>query len=86
LLWNFSPKNIIPNISRVDAGTVYLIRSFGVEVMSSADLLLYFTAVLTKAQAISHLRAAKALDQIAIDMWDPYSGKITAFDCFEAVF
>src|SRR6266850_7309918 len=34
----YSPLNAIPYISRVDAGTVELVRSLGVEVVSSADL------------------------------------------------
>ena len=34
----YSPFNNLPLISYVDAGTVELIRSFGIEVISSADL------------------------------------------------
>jgi hypothetical protein len=41
----YSPLNAIPYISRVDAGTVELIRSFGVDVVSSADLVQIFEAV-----------------------------------------
>src|SRR4029078_12129669 len=43
----YSPMNMIPYVSRVDAGTVELIRSFGTEVVSSADLVQMFEAGLT---------------------------------------
>jgi Xaa-Pro aminopeptidase len=65
----YSPKNAIPYVSRVDAGTVDLIRSFGVEVVSSGNFLSVFTAVLNQKQAESHLRAANALDGIANETW-----------------
>ena len=60
----YSPLNTIPYISRVDAGTVELIRSFGVEVVSSADLVQIFEAVWTREQLDSHLYAAKHMRQI----------------------
>jgi Xaa-Pro aminopeptidase len=60
----YSPRCQIPTISRVDAGTVELIRSFGVEVVSSADLVQRFEARLSDAQVESHRRAAAALREI----------------------
>lgn len=66
----YSPKNAIPYVSLVDGGTVDLVRSFGVEVVSSADFLPHFTAVLSDDQVASQLRAAKALDQIVNGAWD----------------
>ncbi len=54
----YSPGNAIPYVSRVDAGTIELIRQFGVEVVSSANLVQRFEAVWTLAQWQSHLRAA----------------------------
>ena len=65
----YSPKNAIPYVSRVDAGTVDLVRSFGVEVVSSGPFLAFFTAVLNPEQMASHLRAAKELDRIANETW-----------------
>lgn len=65
----YSPKNAIPYISRVDAGTVDLIRSFGVDVVSSGDFLAYFTAVLSKEQGESQIRAGKACDEIVNQAW-----------------
>lgn len=66
----YSPKNAIPYVSLVDAGTVDLVRSFGVEVVSSADFLALFTAVLSDEQMASQIRAAKLLDQIVGSAWD----------------
>lgn len=60
----YSPMNAIPYISRVDAGTVELIRSFGTEVVSSADLVQQFEAVMRPEQLQSHLDAAVAMRQI----------------------
>ncbi len=54
-------NNGIPYVSRVDAGTVELIRSFGPEVVSSADFAQRFEAVLSPEQIESHRVAGKAL-------------------------
>jgi Xaa-Pro dipeptidase len=60
----YSPLNTIPYISRVDAGTVELVRSFGVDVASSADLVQVFEAVWSDEQLQSHLDAAKHMREI----------------------
>ncbi len=60
----YSPGNAIPYVSRVDAGTVEMLRSLGLEVLSSADLVQAVEAVLTPEQLASHRRAAKALLEI----------------------
>ncbi|PIS03172.1 MAG: peptidase [Chlamydiae bacterium CG10_big_fil_rev_8_21_14_0_10_42_34] len=65
----YSFKNAIPYISRVDAGTVDLVRSFGVEVVSSGDFLANFTAVLSDEQGQSQIRAGKACDRIVNGAW-----------------
>jgi Xaa-Pro dipeptidase len=57
----YSPMNAIPSIARVDAGTVELVRSFGVEVVSSANLVQYFVAQLSEEQAQSHREAGRRL-------------------------
>lgn len=56
-----SPGAAIPYISRVDAGTVELVRSLGVEIVTSADLVQVAEAVWTPAQLASHRRACAAL-------------------------
>jgi Xaa-Pro aminopeptidase len=60
----YSPMNAIPYISRVDAGTVELVRSFGVEVVSSADLVQIFEAVWDEQQLDTHLYAARHMREI----------------------
>jgi Xaa-Pro aminopeptidase len=60
----YSPMNAIPYISRVDAGTIELVRSLGAEVATSADLVQRFEAVWTDDQYASHRQAATALRQI----------------------
>jgi len=60
----YSPLNAVPYISRVDAGTIELIRSFGVDVVSAADLIQRFEAVWTDAQLESHQYAVTALRRI----------------------
>ncbi|GHO68505.1 peptidase M24 [Ktedonobacter sp. SOSP1-52] len=57
----YSPRNAIPYISRVDAGTIELVRACGVEVVSSADLAQYFVARLTEAQVRGHREAGRRL-------------------------
>ena len=57
----YSAHNAIPYIARVDAGTVELVRSFGVEVVTSADLVQRFEAVWTAAQWETHQYAARML-------------------------
>ncbi|MGE3314214.1 MAG: M24 family metallopeptidase [Planctomycetaceae bacterium] len=55
----YSPRNANPYISRVDAGTLELVRSFGVEVVSSGDLIQLFEAAWSDAQWQAHLDAEK---------------------------
>jgi Xaa-Pro aminopeptidase len=58
----YMPGGTIPTLSRVDAGTIELVRSFGVEVVSSADLVQRFFCRLDAAQVESHKRALAAID------------------------
>jgi Xaa-Pro dipeptidase len=57
----YSPGNAIPYVSRVDAGTIELIRQLGVDIVSSADLVQRFEAVWGPEQWQGHLRAAKGV-------------------------
>jgi Xaa-Pro aminopeptidase len=58
----YIPGGTIPTLSRVDAGTIELVRSYGVEVVSSADLVQRFFCRLDDAQVESHKRALAAID------------------------
>ncbi|WHZ17213.1 MAG: Aminopeptidase YpdF (MP-, MA-, MS-, AP-, NP- specific) [Nitrospira sp.] len=60
----YSPMNAVPYLSRVDAGTIELVRSLGVEVVTSADLVQQFEAVWDEAQLASHQVAAEGLRAI----------------------
>jgi Xaa-Pro aminopeptidase len=60
----YSPKNAIPNISKVDAGTIELVRKQGVNVVSSADLAQYFEARWTEEQYRDNIEVANALRRI----------------------
>ncbi len=53
----YSPRNGNPYISKVDAGTVELVRSFGAEPVASGDLIQQFEAVWDEEQWQLHLRA-----------------------------
>ena len=57
----YSPMNAIPYMSRVDAGTLELVRSCGVEVVSSANLAQRFGSQLTAKQMGSHREAGRRL-------------------------
>ena len=60
----YSPMNGLPRVSRVDAGTVELVRSMGTEVVSSADLMQYATQRWSPEQLAGHQRAADTLGRI----------------------
>jgi Xaa-Pro aminopeptidase len=61
---DYSPQCAIPYVSRVDGGTLELIRGLGVEVVTAADLIQSFEATLTAAQLAGHRRAARHLREI----------------------
>jgi Xaa-Pro aminopeptidase len=60
----YSPKNAIPYVAMVDAGTVELVRSSGPRVVSSADLVQKYEACWSAAQLESHLSAGVEIDRI----------------------
>jgi Xaa-Pro dipeptidase len=60
----YSPKNAIPYVAMVDAGTIELVRSLGPKVFTSADLVQKYEACWSAAQLESHLAAGRAIDRI----------------------
>jgi len=67
----YSRRNAIMYVSLVDAGTVEVLRGLGKTVVSSADLVSQFEAVLTKEQIASHYEAQAALDTILTEgFWE----------------
>jgi Xaa-Pro dipeptidase len=65
----YSPRNAIMYVSMVDAGTIELIRSLGKQVVSSADLVSLFEAVLTEDQIATHFEAQRRLDAVLASGW-----------------
>ena len=63
----YSPKNAIPYVAMVDAGTIELVKSIGVKVVTSADLVQKYEACWTPEQLESHLKAGKAIDRIVAE-------------------
>lgn len=60
----YSKNNMIPYICVVDGGTLELIRSFGIEVVSSGELVSIFESHLTDKDIESHKQAASVLYQV----------------------
>ena len=60
----YSPMYELPRVGRVDAGTIELVRSLGVEVVPSGDVIQYATERWTPDQLQSHFYAVEALDRI----------------------
>jgi len=74
----YSPMNDIPYMSRVDAGTIELIRSFGVEPVTSAELVQQFEAVWTPAQKESHIEASDKTHRIIMEAFAEIARRIRA--------
>ncbi len=60
----YSPRNAIMYVSMVDAGTIEVLRELGKTIVSSADLVSRFEAVLTPDQEKSHYEAQAKIDAI----------------------
>ena len=69
LAMQYSPNNDIMYVSMVDAGTVEFLRGLGKQIMSSADLVSQFEAVLNAEQVASHAAAQQEIDKILAEGW-----------------
>lgn len=82
----YSPLGNIPYVSFVDGGTIDLVKSCGVEIVSSANLIQKFEAVWSDKELLSHKRAAKNLKEIVISAFKHIENsiikqeKITEYD------
>jgi len=74
----YSPLNAIPYMSRVDAGTLDLIRSYGVEVVSSANIAQRFEAQLTAEQLDSHREAGRRIIAVKDALFKELGEKLRA--------
>ena len=89
LAMEYSPLNELPRVSRVDAGTVELVRSLGVEVVSSADLMQAATHRWTPEQYADHHATALKLGRIVNEAF-AHAGErlgqgVTEFDVAEFI-
>jgi Xaa-Pro dipeptidase len=78
LAMQYSPRNAIMYVSMVDAGTVDVLRSLGKEIVSSADLVSRFEAVLTEQQIASHYAAQQSLDAILAEGFHEIGRRVRA--------
>ena len=88
----YSPNNAIMYISMVDAGTVEFLRGLGKQVVSSADMVSQFEAVLSEEQVASHGVAQRAIDAILAEGWleigrrlRPFSGAAQPYTEYDHV-
>ena len=85
LAMEYSPEALLPAVSRVDAGTVELIRNMDIKVTSSADLLQRLTARWGETGREQHFLAAANLKTITENAWELIrnrmgSGDLTEFE------
>ncbi len=76
----YSPECAIPYLSRVDAGTIDLIRRLGVRVVSSGDLVGRFEAAWTPAAIATHRAASERLYRIKDRAFAYVGAKLSAGD------
>jgi Xaa-Pro aminopeptidase len=69
LAMQYSPRNAIMYVSLVDAGTIEVLQDMGKTIVSSADLVSRFEAVLTPEQIASHYEAQRHIDEIVTAAW-----------------
>ena len=72
----YSPEGALPRVGRTDAGSVELIRSLGVEVVSSGNVLQHATERWSPDQLDSHRYAAERLTTIVHNAFDFVSENI----------
>jgi Xaa-Pro aminopeptidase len=65
----YSARNSIPSVGMVDAGTVEVVRGLGKDVVSSADLVSRFEAVLTDEQIATHFATQQKVDPVLEGAW-----------------
>ena len=74
----YSPLNAIPYVSKVDAGTIEQIKSYGVEIVSSGNLISMFNAVWSKEQYEENKPVANALTDIVYQSFNFIKDKISS--------
>ncbi len=77
LAMEYSPMGRLPYIGLVDAGTIEMVRGFGIEIVSSADLVANFQARLTPEQIAAHRIAANNMIEIKTSAFDFIRSKLS---------
>lgn len=72
----YSPRNVIMYISLVDAGTIELLRTMNKDIVTSANLVSQFEAVLTDEQITTHYAAQQRLDNILAAGWKEIGSRV----------
>ena len=81
----YSPLGALPRASRVDGGTLEMVRSLGPDVVPSADLVQYATQRWSHAGLATHRRAADALGRIVLEAFEEIGSKAgTGFTEYDA--
>jgi len=60
----YSPDGAIPYLGRVDAGTIEHLRTLGLDIVSSGDLVQRFAAVWDEAAVATHMAASEKLHRV----------------------
>ncbi|MHC4391655.1 MAG: M24 family metallopeptidase [Planctomycetota bacterium] len=76
----YSPGCNIPYVSRVDAGTIELVRGSGVDVVSSGDLVQQLLAPWPRGGLASHRRAARVLEAAVDAAFDEVRSRLRGDD------
>lgn len=72
----YSPNCAIPYVSRVDAGTIEMVRGIGAEVISSGDLIQQFEARWSDAAIATHRAASGKLYRIKDQAFDEVARRL----------
>ncbi len=78
IVMQYSPNNDVPYISRVDAGTIEMVRSLGINIETSADLVQQFEAVWTDEQLQMHTEAATKMQKVILEAFAEIKRRINA--------
>jgi len=79
---NYSPNNNIPYISTIDLGTGELIRSFGVEIVSSMDLIQKYEGLVKEDAFQTHMEAMPLMHNITIGAFQEIGRRLNLNESF----
>lgn len=85
----YTPEGALPRVSNIDGGTLELVKSLGVDIVPSADLLQYATQRWNEEQFESHMYAAEKLSVIVQQAFryigDSIDSGVTEYDVKEFI-